>query len=33
MECFEKGILTAADTGGLDLKFGITEVMLKLNRN
>jgi aldehyde:ferredoxin oxidoreductase len=30
MECFEKGILTAADTGGLDLKFGNTEVMLKL---
>ncbi|OGO38471.1 MAG: hypothetical protein A2147_03405 [Chloroflexi bacterium RBG_16_57_8] len=29
MECFEKGILTKADTGGLDLRFGNTEAMLK----
>lgn len=28
MECFEKGILTTADTGGLDLKFGNAEAML-----
>lgn len=30
MECFEKGILTAEDTGGLDLRFGDADVMLKL---
>ena len=30
MECFEKGILTAKDTGGLDIRFGNAEVMLKL---
>jgi len=28
MECFEKGILTKAQTGGLDLKFGNAEAML-----
>ncbi|GAB4488260.1 MAG: aldehyde ferredoxin oxidoreductase family protein [Anaerolineales bacterium] len=28
MECFEKGILTQADTGGLELKFGSAEAML-----
>lgn len=28
MECFEKGILTTAETGGLDLKFGNAEAML-----
>jgi aldehyde:ferredoxin oxidoreductase len=30
MECFEKGILTTADTGGLVVKFGNAEAMLKL---
>jgi aldehyde:ferredoxin oxidoreductase len=30
MECFEKGILTTADTGGLDVRFGNAEAMLKL---
>jgi aldehyde:ferredoxin oxidoreductase len=30
MECFEKGILTAKDTGGQDIRFGNAEVMLKL---
>lgn len=30
MECFEKGILTPKDTGGLDLRFGNHESMLKL---
>jgi aldehyde:ferredoxin oxidoreductase len=30
MECFEKGILTKQDTGGLDVRFGNVEVMLKL---
>jgi aldehyde:ferredoxin oxidoreductase len=30
MECFEKGILTKKDTGGLDLKFGNVEAALKL---
>jgi len=29
MECYEKGILTKADTGGLELKFGNTEAMLE----
>ena len=28
MECFERGILTKSDTGGLDLKFGNAEAML-----
>ena len=30
MECFEKGILTSKDTGGLDVRFGNAETMLKL---
>ena len=30
MECFEKGILTSADTGGLELNFGNHEAMLKI---
>ena len=30
MECFEKGILTSRDTGGLDVRFGNPEAMLKL---
>jgi aldehyde:ferredoxin oxidoreductase len=30
MECFEKGILTPADTGGLDLKFGNPDAMLEM---
>jgi aldehyde:ferredoxin oxidoreductase len=30
MECFEKGLLTLQDTGGLDVKFGNSEAMLKL---
>jgi aldehyde:ferredoxin oxidoreductase len=29
MECFEKGYLTKKDTGGLDLKFGNDEAMIK----
>ncbi len=29
-ECFEKGIITAADTGGLELRFGDPLLMLKL---
>ncbi|MBI2830498.1 MAG: aldehyde ferredoxin oxidoreductase family protein [Chloroflexi bacterium] len=29
MECFENGILTAKDTGGIDLRFGNAEAMLK----
>jgi aldehyde:ferredoxin oxidoreductase len=32
MELFERGILTAADTGGLDLRFGNHEAMLTLLR-
>lgn len=28
MECFEKGILTTADTGGIELKFGNADAML-----
>jgi len=32
MELFEKGILTSADTGGLDLRFGNDEAMLTLLR-
>jgi len=28
MECFEKGLLTRADTGGIDLRFGNTEALL-----
>lgn len=30
MECYEKGILTEEDTGGLKLKFGDADVMLEL---
>lgn len=30
MECFEKGILTQADTDGLDLRFGNIEAVLQL---
>ena len=30
MECFEKGLLTLEDTGGLDLRFGNADAMLKL---
>jgi aldehyde:ferredoxin oxidoreductase len=30
MECFEKGILTSKDTGGLDIRFGNADAMLKL---
>jgi len=29
MECFEKGIITTADTDGLELKFGNTEAMIQ----
>lgn len=30
MECFEEGLLTLEDTGGLDLRFGNAEVVLQL---
>ena len=30
MECFEHGILTAEDTGGMDLSFGNAESMIKM---
>ncbi|MEE9366513.1 MAG: aldehyde ferredoxin oxidoreductase family protein [Dehalococcoidales bacterium] len=30
MECFENGLLSTADTGGIELRFGSTEAMLKL---
>jgi len=30
MECFEEGLLTRKDTGGLDLRFGNAEAMLQL---
>jgi aldehyde:ferredoxin oxidoreductase len=30
MECYEKGILTTADTGGLDLRFGNAEAMITM---
>jgi aldehyde:ferredoxin oxidoreductase len=30
MECFENGLLTKKDTGGIDLKFGNAEGMLKM---
>ncbi|MBC7317517.1 MAG: aldehyde ferredoxin oxidoreductase, partial [Chloroflexi bacterium] len=32
MECYEKGILTKEDTGGLDLRFGNGEAMVELTR-
>ncbi|MBE0620863.1 MAG: aldehyde ferredoxin oxidoreductase family protein [Burkholderiales bacterium] len=30
MECFEKGMLTLEDTGGIDLRFGNVDAMLKV---
>lgn len=30
MECFEKGIITKEDTGGLDLRFGNAEAMIEV---
>jgi aldehyde:ferredoxin oxidoreductase len=30
MECFEKGILTGEDTGGIELRFGNAEALLKV---
>ncbi len=30
MECFEKGLLTTGDTGGIDLRFGNDEALLKV---
>jgi aldehyde:ferredoxin oxidoreductase len=30
MECFENGILTTEDTGGIDLRFGNAEAMMKM---
>jgi len=30
MECFEKGILTLEDTGGIDLRFGNADAMLQM---
>ncbi len=30
MECFEKGIITKEDTGGIDLKFGNADAMLEV---
>jgi aldehyde:ferredoxin oxidoreductase len=30
MECFEKGIISKEDTGGIDLKFGNSEAMLEV---
>jgi aldehyde:ferredoxin oxidoreductase len=30
MECYEKGILTKEDTGGLDLRFGNVEAMMRM---
>jgi aldehyde:ferredoxin oxidoreductase len=30
MECFEKGLLTKIDTGGIDLKFGANEAILPM---
>ncbi len=32
MECYEKGIITKEDTGGLDLKFGNNEAFLEIIR-
>jgi aldehyde:ferredoxin oxidoreductase len=32
MECFEKGLLTTRDTGGLELRFGNAEAMVELVR-
>ncbi|MFX1451207.1 MAG: aldehyde ferredoxin oxidoreductase family protein [Promethearchaeota archaeon] len=33
MECFEKGLITKEDTGGLDLRFGNHEAMVKFVEN
>jgi aldehyde:ferredoxin oxidoreductase len=33
MECYEKGLLTKEDTGGIDLRFGNGEAMLKMLMN
>jgi aldehyde:ferredoxin oxidoreductase len=30
IECFEKGVITTKDTGGIDLKYGNTEAVLKV---
>jgi aldehyde:ferredoxin oxidoreductase len=30
MECYEKGILTKSDTGGLEIKFGDPDIMIEL---
>ncbi len=30
MECYEKGVLTKKDTGGLELKFGDPDIMIRL---
>ena len=30
MECFEDGLLTPEDTGGLELRFGNAEAMLQM---
>lgn len=30
MECFENGLITTADTGGIELKFGHAEAMVKM---
>jgi aldehyde:ferredoxin oxidoreductase len=32
MECYEKGVITKADTGGLDLRFGNADAMLEVVR-
>lgn len=32
MECFENGLLTSTDTGGLELKFGNAKAMVELTR-
>ena len=29
-ECFEKGVITKADTGGLELRFGDSDLMIQL---
>jgi aldehyde:ferredoxin oxidoreductase len=33
MECYERGLLTLEDTGGIDLRFGNVEAMLRLVRD
>jgi aldehyde:ferredoxin oxidoreductase len=32
MECFEKGVITTADTGGLELRFGNADAMVEMVR-